>query len=77
MIDYSRYSEGNRYYSGAERKKSILISGKPYLIKFQKTLVRDYALTMSRSIWEVIFSRYWEWKLRKRIWALIKMRMLL
>ena len=36
MIDYSRYSEGNRYYSGAERKKSILISGKPYLIKFQK-----------------------------------------
>ena len=36
MIDYSRYSEGKRYYSGAERKKSILISGKPYLIKFQK-----------------------------------------
>ena len=36
MIDYSRYSEENRYYSGAERKKSILISGKPYLIKFQK-----------------------------------------
>ncbi len=36
MVDYSRYPDGNRYYSGAERKKSILISGKPYLIKFQK-----------------------------------------
>lgn len=36
MRDYSRYQEGNRYYSGAERKKSILINGKSYLIKFQK-----------------------------------------
>lgn len=36
MKDYSVYTEGNRYYSGAERKKSILISGKPYLVKFQK-----------------------------------------
>lgn len=36
MIDYSRYPDGNRYYSGAERKKSILVSGKPYLIKFRK-----------------------------------------
>lgn len=34
--DYSRYPEGNRYYSGAERKKSILINEKPYLVKFQK-----------------------------------------
>lgn len=36
MLDYSKYPDGNRYYSGAERKKSILISGKPYLVKFQK-----------------------------------------
>ena len=36
MKDYSRYPVGNRYYSGAERKKSILINEKPYLVKFQK-----------------------------------------
>lgn len=36
MIDYSRYPDGNRFYSGAERKKSILINGKPYIVKFQK-----------------------------------------
>ncbi|MBR6528557.1 MAG: HipA domain-containing protein [Firmicutes bacterium] len=36
MVDYSRYPDGERYYSGAERKKSIIISGEPYLIKFQK-----------------------------------------
>lgn len=36
MKDYSRYPDGNRYYSGAERKKSIFINEKPYLIKFQK-----------------------------------------
>jgi hipA-like C-terminal domain len=36
MIDYSKYSDGDRFYSGAERKKSILVSGSPYLIKFQK-----------------------------------------
>ncbi len=36
MKDYSNYPEGNRYYSGAERKKSILIDKKPYLVKFQK-----------------------------------------
>ena len=36
MQDYSRYPDGNRYYSGVERKKSILISEKPYLVKFQK-----------------------------------------
>ena len=34
--DYSRYPDGNRYYSGAERKKSILIAEIPYLVKFQK-----------------------------------------
>ncbi len=36
MKDYSKYTDGNIYYSGAERKKAILISGKPYLVKFQK-----------------------------------------
>ena len=36
MADYSRYPDGGRYYSGAERKKSILISGEPYIVKFQK-----------------------------------------
>ncbi|MBE5867900.1 MAG: CtkA family protein [Lachnospiraceae bacterium] len=35
-MDYSKYPDGNRFYSGAERKKSILVSDKPYLIKFQK-----------------------------------------
>ena len=36
MVDYSKYPIGNRYYSGAERKKSIIINGNPYIIKFQK-----------------------------------------
>ena len=36
MQDYSKYPDGGRFYSGAERKKSILISEKPYLVKFQK-----------------------------------------
>ena len=36
MRDYSKYPDGNRFYSGAERKKSILINEKPYLVKFQK-----------------------------------------
>ena len=36
MIDYSKYPDGGRFYSGAERKKSILINGNAYLVKFQK-----------------------------------------
>lgn len=36
MVDYSKYPDGNRYYPGAERKKSIIINGNPYIIKFQK-----------------------------------------
>ncbi len=36
MTDYSKYPDGGRFYSGAERKKSILINGSPYLVKFQK-----------------------------------------
>jgi len=36
MKDYSKYPDGNKFYSGAERKKSILIANQPYLVKFQK-----------------------------------------
>lgn len=36
MMDYSKCPDGNRFYSGAERKKSILVNEKPYLIKFRK-----------------------------------------
>lgn len=36
MTDYSKYPDGKRFYSGAERKKSIIIKGHPYLVKFQK-----------------------------------------
>lgn len=36
MLDYSVYPDGGRFYSGAERKKSILIKGNAYLVKFQK-----------------------------------------
>ena len=36
MMDYSKYPDGGRFYSGAERKKSIIINGNAYLVKFQK-----------------------------------------
>ncbi len=36
MLDYSKYPDGGRFYSGAERKKSIIINGNAYLVKFQK-----------------------------------------
>lgn len=36
MVDYSKYPDGGRFYTGAERKKSISINGKAYLVKFQK-----------------------------------------
>lgn len=36
MTDYSKYPDGGRYYSGVERKKSILINGNAYFVKFQK-----------------------------------------
>ena len=35
-MDYSNYPDGDRFYSGAERKKSIIINENPYLVKFQK-----------------------------------------
>ena len=36
MIDYAKYPDGERFYSGAERKKSIIVNGNAYLVKFQK-----------------------------------------
>ena len=36
MRDYSKYPDGGRFYAGAERKKSILINGYAYIVKFQK-----------------------------------------
>jgi hypothetical protein len=36
LLDYSGYPDGGRYYSGAEKKRSILINGNAYLVKFQK-----------------------------------------
>jgi hypothetical protein len=36
MIDYTKYPDGDRFYSGAERKKSLMINGNAYLVKFQK-----------------------------------------
>lgn len=36
MKDYSKYSDGKRFYTGAERKRSIIINEQPYIVKFQK-----------------------------------------
>lgn len=36
MLDFSNYPDGERFYSGAERKKAILIKENAYIIKFQK-----------------------------------------
>ena len=36
MLDYSKYPDSGRFYSGAERKKSILINDNAYIVKFQK-----------------------------------------
>lgn len=35
-MDYSRYPLSKKYYTGAERKKGILIKGKPYIVKYAK-----------------------------------------
>ena len=35
-MDYSRYKSSGRYYTGAERKKGILIQGEPYIVKYAK-----------------------------------------
>lgn len=35
-MDYTKYPASYRYYSGAEKKKGILIQGKPYIVKFRK-----------------------------------------
>lgn len=36
MKEYGKYAQGNKYYPGEERKKSIIINTKPYIVKFQK-----------------------------------------
>lgn len=36
MKEYSNYPNGGRFYSGAERKKSILINDDAYIVKFRK-----------------------------------------
>lgn len=35
-MDYSRYASSGRYYTGAERKKGILIGGEAYIVKYAK-----------------------------------------
>ena len=40
-MDYTKYPTGNRFYAGAERKKSILVAGVPYLVKFRKNGALD------------------------------------
>lgn len=35
-MDYSRYAPSGRYYTGAERKKGILIEGEAYIVKFAR-----------------------------------------
>ena len=44
MKDYSRYPDGNRYYSGAERKKSILINTPSFIYILTK---EEYITTYS------------------------------
>lgn len=39
MIDYSMYEQGNRFYSGSERKESVLSpDGRYYMLKFPKLI---------------------------------------
>ena len=33
MIDYTKYPDGDRFYSGAERKKSIMINGNAIMVE--------------------------------------------
>lgn len=35
-MDFSRYPASGRYYTGAERKKGILINGETYIVKYAK-----------------------------------------
>lgn len=35
-MDYSRYALSGKYYTGAERKKGILIDGEAYIVKYAK-----------------------------------------
>lgn len=35
-MDYSKYATSGKYYTGAERKKGILIHGEPYIVKYAR-----------------------------------------
>jgi hypothetical protein len=35
-VDYSKYRENSRFYSGSEHKIGITIEGKDWILKFQK-----------------------------------------
>ena len=35
-MDFSKYPLSNRYYGGSEKKIGIMITGSPYMLKFQK-----------------------------------------
>lgn len=35
-MDFTKYPDSGRFYTGAERKKGILIQGQPYILKFRK-----------------------------------------
>lgn len=57
MKDYSSYREGNRFYTGAERKKSIIINNKNYIIKFRSNSREGYRFNhVSEYIGSHIFS---------------------
>lgn len=36
FVDYTRYPLSGRYYTGAERKKGILVKGEAYIVKYAK-----------------------------------------
>ena len=35
-MDFTKYASSGRYYTGAERKKGILIAGEAYIVKYAK-----------------------------------------
>ena len=46
MKEYSQYPDGNLYYSGAERKKSIRIKKDGISLSFKRIQERVYVLIM-------------------------------
>jgi len=57
MIDYSKYSHSDRFYSGVEKKIGILIKDKPYFVKFRKNSPEGFRFNhVSEHIGSRIFS---------------------